>query len=79
MLGEAEVAVPARDKDHVVSKVFALNLGLLEHYNVGFENVEHSLIEASAEVLLKDRQVNTDLESPSVPPWLVPERISGDH
>jgi hypothetical protein len=43
VLGQAEVAIPARHEHHVISKVFSLDLGLLKHDNIGFENVKHAL------------------------------------
>jgi hypothetical protein len=41
MLGEAEVAVPARDQNHVICQVFALNFQLLHDDNIRLEHVEH--------------------------------------
>lgn len=43
MFGQTEITVPAWHKHHVISKVFSLDLGLLEHNNVGLEEFEHSL------------------------------------
>jgi hypothetical protein len=43
VLGQAEVAVPARHKYHVISQVFALYLQLLHDDNVRFEDVEHGI------------------------------------
>ena len=40
---EAKVAVPARNKYHVIGEVLSLDLGLLEHDYVGFKDVEHGL------------------------------------
>ena len=41
MLRQAEVSIPAFDKDHVVAQVFALDLELLHDDYVGAEDVEH--------------------------------------
>lgn len=41
MLGQAEVAVPAWDKHHVVRQVLTLDLELLHDDDVRLENVEH--------------------------------------
>lgn len=43
MLGEAEVAIPARHKHHVIGQVFALNLQLLHYDNICLEDVEHGI------------------------------------
>lgn len=40
---ETEIAVPSWHQDHVISKVFALNLGFLENNNIGFQDVKHRL------------------------------------
>lgn len=40
---QAEVAVPAGHKHHVVGQVFSLNLQLLHNDNVGLEDVEHGI------------------------------------
>ena len=41
MLRETEEAVPARNQDHVVGQVFALDFQLLHDDDVGLEDVEH--------------------------------------
>jgi hypothetical protein len=38
------VDVPAGNKDHVVVKVFPLNLGFLHHHNVRLQNLKHCLV-----------------------------------
>jgi hypothetical protein len=43
MLGQAEVAVPAGHKHHVISQVFALNLELLHNHNVRLQDIEHGI------------------------------------
>jgi hypothetical protein len=43
VLGQAEVAVPARHEHHIVSQVFALDLELLHDDDVGLQNVEHGI------------------------------------
>lgn len=43
MLGQAEVTVPARHKDHVVGQVLALDLELLHDDNVCLEDIEHGI------------------------------------
>lgn len=40
---KAEVAIPSRDEYHVIGKILPLDLGLLEHDDVGFQDVEHGL------------------------------------
>lgn len=44
MFWQAEVAVPSRNKHHIVTQVLPLDFGFLENHNVCFENVEHGLI-----------------------------------
>ncbi len=43
MARKAEVAVPSWNEYHIVREILALNFGFLEHHNIGFEYVEHSL------------------------------------
>jgi hypothetical protein len=43
MSRQAKVYIPPWDKDHVIAKVFPLNLGLLHDHNVCLENVKHRL------------------------------------
>ena len=34
--GQAEIAVPPRDQDHVILEVFPLDFGLLQHHDIRF-------------------------------------------
>ena len=43
MLGETPVIVPSGDQDHVIAKIFPLDLCFLEDDNVGLEDIEHGV------------------------------------
>ena len=43
MLRQAEVAVPARHQNHVISQVFALDLQLLHDDDVRLQDIEHGI------------------------------------
>lgn len=47
MLGKAEEDIPAWNEDHVILKIFPLNLGLLHDDNIGLESVKHGLYRVS--------------------------------
>lgn len=54
MFRQAEVAVPSRHKHHVVTQVLPLDLCFLENYDVGFEEVEHGLLDMLVHALSTD-------------------------
>jgi hypothetical protein len=43
VLRQAEEAVPAGNKHHVIAQVLALNLELLHNHNIRLQNVEHGI------------------------------------
>lgn len=79
VLGQAEVYVPSGHEDHVISKILALDLELLHDDNVCFENVEHGLDNRVSQLfrqVLTGKAEHTHLETPCLPPWLVPKWIA---
>ena len=38
---QTPIAIPAGDKDHIIPQVLSLDLGLLEDYDVGLQDIEH--------------------------------------
>lgn len=69
MFWQAEVDIPARDQDHVVSQVLPLDLGLLHDDNISFKNIEHGLeveVQISKEVTsgLGEPARSTNFEGP---------------
>ena len=43
MSWQREVAVPARNKHHVITKVFSLNLELLHNHDIRLQDIEHAI------------------------------------
>jgi len=71
VLWQAKVHIPAWDKNHVISQVFALDLGLLNDDNVCLEGVEHGLGCFRGGVPPGRIRSLTYLKCTVLPPWLI--------
>jgi hypothetical protein len=41
MLRQAPIIIPSFYKYHIISQILSLDLGFLEDYDVGFQNIKH--------------------------------------